>query len=181
VREALKEHRGLLLRRPDHLSTEQQDTIDALIAGPAGDPVGVARRFLVEWYALWRTEEGQRRSWQEAQERYERWRADPAYQAVPALRQVQGRMTPARFARLGQFLRHPHFEATNNGAERAGRAFRHGQAPHFRLRSEAAIDGALRVVMAQTKEQASLPPVLLPRLCSRGRCSPSGGEAVQAA
>jgi transposase len=181
VREALKEHRGLFLRRPDHLSPEQQDTIDALIAGPVGDPVGVARRFLEDWYALWRTEEGQRRSWEEAQKRYERWRTDPTYQAVPALRQVQDRMTPVRFTRLSQFLRHPQFEATNNGAERMGRAFRHGQAPHFRLRSEVAIDGALRVVMAQAQERASVPPVPLRRLCSRGRCSRSGGEAVQAA
>jgi transposase len=181
VREALKEHRGLFLRRPDHLSPEQQDTIDALMAGPAGDPVEVVRHFLVDWYALWRTAEGDRRSWEEAQERYERWRTDPAYQAVPALRQVQDRMTPARFARLSQFLRHAHFEATNNGAERAGRAFRHGQAPHFRLRTEVAIDGALRVVMAQTKERASVPPVPLPRLCSRGRCSRSASEVAQAA
>ena len=71
MREALKEHRGLLLRRPDHLTAEQQDTLNALVAGPLGDLVGVARRFLLEWYALWRTEEGHRRLLAEAQERYE--------------------------------------------------------------------------------------------------------------
>jgi transposase len=61
VREALKEHRGLLLRRPDHLTAAQQETIDRLVAGPLGHLVGVARRFLVEWYALWRAADGQRR------------------------------------------------------------------------------------------------------------------------
>lgn len=181
VREALKAHRWLFLRRPDHLTTEQQETIDTLVAGPVGDQVGVARRFLVEWYALWRTEEGQRRPLADAQERYERWRTDPAYQALPALQKVQALMTPTRFARLSQFLRHPHFEATNNGAERTGRAFRHGQAPHFRLRTAGAIEGALQVVMAQVKDRATTPPTPLPRVCTRGRRSPSTGQAVQAA
>lgn len=181
VREALRARRWLFLRRPDHLTTEQQETIHALMTGPVGDQVGVARRFLVEWYALWRTEAGQRRSLAEAQECYERWRTDPAYQALPALQKVQALITPTRFARLSQFLRHPHFEATNNGAERMGRAFRHGQAPHFRLRTEAAIEGGLRVVMAQTKGQATTPPTPLPRVCMRGRRAGSGGQAVQAA
>jgi len=168
-------------QRPDHPTTEQQATIDTLVTGPLGDVVGRARRFVLEWYALWRTEEGQRRLLAEAQERYERWRTDPAYQALPALQKVQDLMTPTRFARLSQFLRHPHFEATNNGAERMGRAFRHGQAPHFRLRTEGAIEGALRVVMAQTKDRAATPPTPLPRLCMCGRRSRSDGQAVQAA
>ena len=78
-------------------------------------------------------------------------------------------MTSARFTRLSQFLRHPDWEATNNGAERAGRAFRHRPAPHFGLRSIGAIDGTLRVVMQQTKEQAMAPPAPILRLCPRGR------------
>ena len=78
-------------------------------------------------------------------------------------------MTPARFTKLSQFLRHPHWEATNNGAERTGRAFRHGQAPHFRLRTATAINGALRVVAFQAKEHVTAPPVPPTRLCPRGR------------
>jgi transposase len=181
VREALKEHRWLLLRRPAHLTAEQQDTITALVGGPAGDLVGVARRFLLEWYALFRTEQGQRRPLAEAQDRYERWRTDPAYQALAPLRKVQDLMTPTRFARLSQFLRHPHWEATNNGAERAGRAFRHGQAPHFRLRTEVAIEGGLRVVLSQAKERATAPPAPLVRLCPRGRPQRTIGQATRAA
>jgi 2,4-dienoyl-CoA reductase-like NADH-dependent reductase (Old Yellow Enzyme family) len=77
VREALKEHRGLLLSRQDHLSEKQQDTITLLVDGPLADLVGVARRFLPDCYAIWRAEDGQRRPLVEAQERYERWHANP--------------------------------------------------------------------------------------------------------
>jgi len=169
VREALKEHRWLLLRRPDHLSHEQEDIVHTLVTGPLADLLGVARRFLLDWYALWRTDDGHRRPLADAQEQYDAWRANPDYQALAPLRKVQDLMTPARFTRLSQFLRQPHWEATNNGAERTGRAFRHGQAPHFRLRTEVAIDGALRVVAFQTKERAQIPLVPSPRLCPRGR------------
>jgi hypothetical protein len=90
-------------------------------------------------------------------------------------------MTPARFTRLSQFLRHAHWEATNNGAERAGRAFRHRQAPHFRLHTEAAIVGSLRVVTAHAKERATSPPLPLPRFCPRGRSPRSAEPEARAA
>jgi hypothetical protein len=181
VREALKEHRWLLLRRPEHLTTEQQETVTVLVAGPLGDLLGVARCFLLDWYALWRTEDGQRRPLAEAQAHYDRWRSNADYQAIAPLRKVQDLMTAARFTRLSQFLRHPHWEATNNGAERTGRAFRHGQAPHFRLRTPAAIDGVLRVVSLQTKERVLAPPLPLPRLCPRGRHARVAKPVAQAA
>lgn len=172
VREVLNEHRWLLLRRPDHLTAEQQGIVTELTTGPLAGTLGVARRFLLEWYAFWRTEDGRRRPLPEAQERYERWRANQDYQAFDMLRKVQDLMRPARFARLSQFLRHAHWEATNNGAERTARTFRHRQAPHFRLRSEHAIDDAFRVTLAEAKKRAITPPVPLPRLCPRGRHSP---------
>ena len=181
AREALKEHRWLLLRRPDHLSHKQQDLVHDLATGPLADLVGVARRFLLDWYALWRTDDGHRRPLAEAQERYDSWHANPEYQALAPLRRVQDLLTPARFTRLSQFLRQPHWEATNNGAERTGRAFRPGQAPHFRLRTEAAIDGALRVVAFQAKERAAVPPLPFLRLCPRGRHAPPGEPGAQAA
>ncbi len=181
VREALQAQRWLLRRRPEHLTGEQQAQIDALVASPVGDQVGAARRFLLEWYALWRTEDGQRRSLAEAQDRYDCWRTNPASAALPPLRKVQDLMTPARFTRLSQFLRHPHWEATNNGAERAGRAFRHRQAPHFRLRSSRAIDGTLRVVLQQTKEKATTPPAPVLRLSPRGRPARATRQATRPA
>ena len=181
VREALKTHRWLLLRRPDHLRPDQQAQVDALITGPAGDLVGVARRFLMEWYALWRTTPGQRRPLAEVQAGIEAWSTDPAYQALPPLRKVQNTMTADRVTHLSQFLRQPHWEATNNGAERWGRAFRHGQAPHFRLRTTTAIDGALRVIMHQDRDRATTPPAPLARLCPRGRTAPAAPKAARAA
>jgi hypothetical protein len=181
VREALKAHRWLILRRSDHLTTEQQNQINALVAGPLGELVGVARGFLLDWYALWRTEEGHRRPLAEAEERYTCWRTNLAYRALPPLRKVQDLMTPTRCARLSQFLRHPHWEATNNGAERAGRAFRHRQAPHFRLRTPGAIEGALGVLTCHTKQRMTTPAAPLRRLCSRGRSSRSAAEAMRSA
>ena len=101
VREDLQEHRHLLLRRPKHLSVEQQ-----------------------------------------------------AYAAIAPLRHVQERMR-TQFERLSHFLRHRHWEATNNGAERMGRAFRHRQAPHFNLRDRTSIEGAIVVMACQQKAAAT--------------------------
>jgi len=58
------------------------------------------------------------------------------------LRRVQAQVDAEQFDRLSAFLDHPGWEATNNGAERMGRAFRHTQVPHFTLRTPEATDGA---------------------------------------
>jgi transposase len=136
VREALQTHRFLLLRRPEHLSTEEQAHVAALLASPAGPALQVGRDCLVDWYHLWHDEQGQRRSLDEARNRYEGWQTNPAYREVPVLRKIQQQVTPAKFEQLSHFLQQPEWEATNNGAERTGRVFRHRQAPHFKLRSQ---------------------------------------------
>jgi len=168
VREALKEQRGLLLRRPDHLSSRQQAQVEVLLASPVGPTLTVARAFLTDWYTLFRDERGRKRSVDEAQTRYDLWRHDERYEEVAPLRRARAQITPDRFIHLSQFLRHPAWEATNNGAERAGRDFRHGQGPHFNLRSVASIEGALKVRAYRRKETAdTLPPPVA--LCRRGR------------
>jgi len=154
VREGLQEHRYLLLRRPKHLTTEQQAHIDALLASPVGPKLQVARHFLLEWYLVLHDADGQRRTLDEARERFAAWSSDPVYATVALLRRVQERMT-AEFERLSQFLRNPQWEATNNGAERAGRAFRHGQAAHFNLRSRPALEGAIVVTACHRKATAT--------------------------
>jgi len=168
VREALKEQRGLLLLRPDHLSSRQQAQVEALLASPVGPTLTVARDFLTDWYTLFKDERGRKRSVDEAQARYDLWRHDERYEELAPLRRARAQMTSDRFVHLSQFLRHPAWEATNNGAERAGRGFRHGQGPHFNLRSVASIEGALKVCAYRRKETADtlLPPVAL---CRRGR------------
>ncbi len=86
-----------------------------------------------------------------------------------ALRRVQGRMTLRRFEKMSQFLRDPRWEATNNGAERTGRAFRHRQGPHFNLRTTEMIEGALVVAAFQRKESVMVGAVGALHSCQRGR------------
>jgi len=169
VREALREYRFLFMRRPENLDAEDQQQIASLLASPVGTELAVARYFLVDWYRLWTKADGQRRSLAEARTRYESWRTRADYGAVPQLRRIQERMTEAKFERLSQFLRHPEWEATNNGAERVGRAFRHRQAPHFNLRSKEAIEGALVVAACKKKEAATQTPTWGANRCLRGR------------
>jgi len=168
VREALQEHRYLFLRRPDHLVADQQAQIDTLLASPVGPQLDVARRFLEEWFLLWHDAQGHRRTVEEARERFAAWSIDASYAAVAPLRRVQERMT-AQFERLSPFLRNPRWEATNNGAERAGRAFRHRQAPHFNLRTGVAMEGAIVVLACQRKAAATTERHQEVARCRRGR------------
>jgi hypothetical protein len=122
----------------------------------------------LEWYLLWHDDSGQRRTLQDARQRFASWSSDASYAAVAPLRRVQERMT-AEFERLSHFLRNPCWEATNNGAERAGRSFRHRQAPHFNLRSRTAIEGAIVVMACQKKAAATTHRQGELARCSRGR------------
>ncbi len=93
------------------------------------------RAFAEDWYAIWRTPAGGRRPPDEARDRYQRWQTNPLYAHHAPLRRAQERLDADQFARLSVYLGNAAWEATNNGAERAGRAFRHTQAPHFQLRT----------------------------------------------
>jgi transposase-like protein len=157
VREALHKHRFLLLRRPTHLNAEEQAQVAAFLACPLPQ-IRLAHSFLLDWYDLWKDAQGGRRSVEEAKVHYDAWRSNPAYLAEPACRRVLNQMTDAQFGRLSPFLRNPRWETTNNGAERAGRAFRHNQGPHFSLRTPKSIGGAL-IVRACQKKVAALSPV----------------------
>jgi transposase/transposase-like protein len=169
VREALQKHRFLLLRRPEHLNPEEQELMTSLLNSPLGSELQVVRAFLEDWYSLWVDEDSQCRSLTDAQARYEAWRDNPAYRAVSQLRHVQGKMTETKFERLSQFLRHPEWEATNNSAERAGRAFRHLQAPHFNLRKKESIENAINVTVC-SRMNAALQSLSQPfHTCQRGR------------
>jgi hypothetical protein len=169
VREALQEHRFLLLHRPENLTSDEQEQVGSLFTSPIGEQLQVVRTFLVDWYRLWINDQGQRRTLAEAKTRYDSWRDNAAYQAVPQLQRAQERMTTARFESLSQFLRHPKWEATNNGAERAGRAFRHRQAPHFNLRRKESIENSINVIVCLRKAAAVQPPLGPYHTCQRGR------------
>lgn len=169
VREALQQHRFLLLRRPEHLNKEEQTQVAALLASPVGSELQVGRSCLVDWYLIWKDEAGQRRTLAEAKTRYETWQTNETYATVSYLHKVQHQIPPAKFEQLSHFLQQPEWEATNNGAERAGRAFRHRQAPHFNLRSQAAISGTIKVGACLRKEAATTPPIQRFHSCQRGR------------
>lgn len=169
VREHLKKGRPLLLRRTDHLTAGEQAQLDALLTGPIGADLRLARAFLEAWYGVWRDEAGRRRSLAEAQVRYERWRAAHAFARLAPLRRVQQSIDPVRFARLSQFLNDPTWEATNNGAERMGRSFRHTSAPHFTLRTAPSIEAALKVGAYLRKAAATAPATVPANRSPRGR------------
>jgi hypothetical protein len=70
---------------------------------------------------------------QEAERRYEIWRTDAKAMNVAPLRRQQQYLDMDHFRRLRAILHDPTWEPTSNAAERSGRAYRHGQHPHFRL------------------------------------------------
>jgi hypothetical protein len=156
------------LRRADHLPADQQAQIDRLLTSPVGPQLQVARRFLEEWFLLWHDAKGQRRSVEDARERLAAWSSDREDMALAPLRRVQERMT-IQFEHLSQFLRYPHWEATNNGAERMGRTFRHRQAPDFNLRTGTAMEGAIVVMACQRKAAATTCQHGEIARCRRGR------------
>jgi hypothetical protein len=158
VRQGLASARFLLVHRPEHLSERERAQLDVLLRSPVGEPLRVARAFLEDWFLLWRDGTGQKRPPAEARARYDRWRADRTYRTLAPLRRARDRLDAARFARLSHFLDRPEGEATRNGAERLARQFRHGQAPHFRLRAPAAIEGAMTVWACQRKPAAERAP-----------------------
>jgi transposase len=169
IREALQEHRFLFLHRPENLTSEEQGQVDSLLASPLGEELQVVRSFLVDWYRLWTDDRGRRRTLAEAKALYEAWQANTTYQAVPQLQRALEGITAAKFDSLSQFLRHPDWEATNNGAERAGRAFRHRQAPHFNLRKKESIENSINVITCLRKATVLQPPPGRYHTCQRGR------------
>jgi len=169
IREMLQEHRFVLLKRPEHLDEEEQGHLVALLDSPVGPELQVGRDFLVDWYRIWGEETGQRRTLAEAEARYQTWQTNASYGAVPVLHRLQQRVTPAKFAQMSQFLRQSGWEATNNGAERAGRAFRHRQAPHFNLRDKETIAASMTVAACLRKEAVTALPMEPLHTCQRGR------------
>lgn len=177
VRADLKRRRSLLLRRPDHLDAAEEAQLQALLASPIGADLQLARRFLTDWYGIWRDGDGRRREVSTAQERYELWRDNPEYARLMPLRRIQHSVDAARFRQLSHFLREPSWEATNNGAERMGRTFRHRQKPHFNLRTTTSIGNALKVRACQNRAAVLTPLPMLSNRCPRGRpIRPRGQE-----
>jgi hypothetical protein len=169
VREDLRLHRTLFLHQTDNLTVEERQTLVELLAGPVGNELHVARSFLETWFAIWRNTSGQRRTPADAEQRYRSWQADAEAAKLAPLRRQQQHLDADHFTRLSAFLRDSRWEPTNNAAERSGRAFRHGQHPHFRLRSAKTIDADLKVRAHLQRERFCSPPPQRLHHCQRGR------------
>jgi hypothetical protein len=174
VREALQEHRFLFVRQPKHLSQDDQKYVADLLESPIGEKLETSYAFMKDWYSFWKGNNDQRLSLAEAQARYQTWRVCEAYNQVKPLQRVIERFTPERFDQVSFFLRNDKWEATNNGAERTGRDFRHHQAPHFNLRSEASIQGSLTINAVLRMNKSLLPPSGISNLPTRGRVPMKG-------
>jgi transposase len=180
VRSLLWKCRYLILRRPDHLSDEDQDELDHLFESAVGEHIRLARSFLEKWYLIFYDEQRNRRTLQEAKERYETLMRDPRYQKLEPLARLQARFGEAQFRSISAFLGSEEWEATNNGAERTARAFRHLQAPHYNFRKPESIERALRARASLCKDNSPTggPP---PGRCARGRKAKRTSEMPQAA
>jgi hypothetical protein len=152
VSEQLKESRFLFARREKNLTDEEQQRLNELSLSPVGDSVRILREFMAGWYEIWHDENGSRRSWEAARTCYLELGKQEQFRNSRYLRPVSERMTEKHFEPLGQFLKVSEFEATNNGAERMGRTYRHLQASQFELRSTESREGALKAYMIKTKE-----------------------------
>jgi len=169
IGDELRTQRFLFVHRPDHLNDEERARLHALLTSPVGAALRPVRAFVEDWYAIWRTPTGGRRPPDEACDRYQRWRTNPLYAHHAPLRRAQERLAVDQCARLSVYLGNAAWEATNNAAERAGRAFRHTQAPHVQLRTAEAIAATLRVqALHRTEEQRGGEGLCAPH-ASRGR------------
>jgi hypothetical protein len=181
VREDLRLHRTFFLHRPDHLTSDEAQTLADLLAGPVGATLRVARTFLEAWFAIWQDNDGHRRTPSDAEQRYRVWQDDAEGRALAPLRRQQQHLDFDHFKRLSVFLYNPAWEATNNAAERGGRAFRHGQHPHFRLRSVKTIEADLKMRACLRRERFCSPPPRRLHHCQRGRSHPSLAPSTVAA
>jgi hypothetical protein len=169
VREDLRLYRTLFLHQLANLTAEEQHTLTDLLAGPVGAELRAARTFLQEWFSIWEDDLGKRPTPHEAERRYQIWRTDAEAAKLAPLRRQQQHLDPDHFVRLSAFLRNPAWESTNNAAERGGRAFRHGQHPHFRLRLVRSIEADLKVRAWLKKDRFCSPPLMRLHHCQRGR------------
>lgn len=169
VRNLLWEVRYVILRRPDHLTQKDREKLEFLLESPVGEAVRLLRGFLEEWYLLFYDEQRNRRTLAEAKERYDRLKDNPDYQKLEHLGGLQARLCEEHFQKVSRFLEHEEWEATNNGVERTGRAFRHLQRSRYNFRDPVSIEDAIKVRAWLAKEGSTPTSTSPPGRCTRGR------------
>lgn len=169
MRKLLWDCRYVMLTRPDHLTEEDRENLRFLLESPVGEQVGLVREFLEGWYALFYDQQRNRRSPEEAKDRYERLRRDERYRTLKPLARLQARLGEEHFEKISSFLGSQEWEATNNGAERSARAFRQLQAPHYNFRRSPSIDDAIKARAWLSRQQNTVAQSPPPGRCARGR------------
>jgi hypothetical protein len=169
VRNLLWEVRYIILRRPNHLTEKDREKLNFLFESPVGEEVRLLRSFLEEWYLLFYDEQRNRRTLAEAKKRYDGLKTNSDYQKLEHLAGLQARLCEEHFQKVSRFLEHDEWEATNNGVERAGRAFRHLQRSRYNFREPTSIEDAIRARAWLAKEESSLTSTPSPGRCARGR------------
>jgi hypothetical protein len=170
VRNLLWDCRYVVLSRPDHLTAEDREKLELLLESPVvGEQVRLLRSFLEEWYLLFHDERGERRTLPQAKERWERLKNDPSYRRLKHLERLQARVEEEHFLKICRFLEQDHWESTNNGAERMGRAFRHLQKRRYNFRKSESIRRVIEVGACISKEEKLHKEEVVPGRCARGR------------
>jgi lambda repressor-like predicted transcriptional regulator len=171
VRNLLWDVRYVILRRPEQLTEKDREKLEFLFESPVGEEVRLLRGFLEEWYSLFFYDEQRRsrRTLEEAKERYDRLKDNPDYQKLEHLAGLQARLCEEHFLKISRFLEHEEWEATNNGVERTGRAFRHLQRSRYNFRKPVSIENAIRAKAWLAKQGSSPRSTPPPGRCARGR------------
>jgi hypothetical protein len=169
VGEGLRLHRTLFLHQHENLTIDERTLLTELLETPVGADLRVARGFLELWFAIWKDDADHCRSPADAEHRYQVWQMDEHAASFPPLRRQQRHLDTNHFEKLSAFLQNPTGESTNSAAERGGRAFRHRQHPHFRLRTTSTIDADLKIRAQLQRERFCSPPLQQLHHCQRRR------------
>ena len=94
---------------------------------------------------------------------------NPDHQQLKHLARLQARFGEEHFQKISRFLEHEEWEATNNGVERTGRAFRHLQRSRYDFRKSTFIENAIRAKAWLAKQGSSPKNTPPPGRCARGR------------
>lgn len=146
-RKFLREHRFLLLRRPDHLTRKERQALRQMDRiAPA---LATLRRFVEELHRLFEPAQ----SPQAARNRRTRLVARAEYRQHPHLAKVLKRLAPQKFERLIVFLSTEAQERTSNHVERKNRRFRMLQKTRYNRRKPYTITNALKLELMYQKER----------------------------
>lgn len=146
-RQFLRDHRFLLLRRPDHLTRKERKALRRMFEiAPALVP---CRRFVEELHRLFDRAQSPQAAWH----RRTRLVAQRDYWENPHLAKVLNRLAPKKFEKLIVFLSTEAKERTSNPVERKNRRFRMLQKTRYNRRKLWTITNALKLELMYQKER----------------------------